>query len=289
MDLAMLLFQVLIIVAVPLVVGLSTGIDRKLTARLQNRRGPPIIQPFYDMGKLLLKKPMLINNLQVVFAGAALLFQAAAFALFVAGGDLLVAFFVSGAGSACLVMGAFSARSPYSYIGGQRELLAIFAYEPVLFLVILSIGLESSFLVGAIGGGLLLQLPLALLALVPVLVILLEKSPYDIPTAHQEIITGPYIEYSGPYLVILEVARWFHLAFVYGIFTLFIWSDDGLVSVIGKVSIAFLALFVAIIIDNITARLTRARMVIFMLTAGIGLVAINLLVLFIFRGVMRWG
>lgn len=286
MDLATLLLQILILILAPLAVGLSMGVDRKITARLQNRRGPPIVQPFYDIGKLLLKRPMLINNLQVVFAGASLLFYAAALALFVAGGDLLIALFVSGAGSACLVMGAFSARSPYSYLGGQRELLAIFSYEPVLFLVILSIGLEFSFLVGDIGGGLLLRLPLALLALVPVLVILLEKSPYDIPTAHQELITGPYIEYSGPYLAIMEVARWFHLAFIYGLFTLFIWSDDATISVLGKVAIAFIALFVTIIIDNTTARLTRGRMVIFMLIAGVGLVAINLLALFIFRGVM---
>lgn len=286
MDLTLLLLQVLIIIIAPLVVGLSNGVGRKITARLQNRRGPPIIQPFYDVGKLLLKRPLLINNLQVIFAGATLLFHTATLALFVAGGDLIIALFVSGAGSACLVMGAFSARSPYSYIGGQRELLAILAYEPVLFLVILSIGLESSFLVSDIGGGLLLSLPLALLALVPVLVILLEKSPYDIPTAHQEIITGPYIEYSGPYLAILEVDRWFHLAFIYGLFTLFIWSDNIAVSVVGKVTIAFVALFATIIIDNITARLTRERMVIFMLTAGVGLVAINLLALYIFRGVI---
>jgi ech hydrogenase subunit B len=284
MDLFTLLLQVLIVIAVPLVVGLSMGIDRKLTARLQNRVGPPILQPFYDMGKLLLKKPMLINNLQVVFAGAALLFQAAAFALFVAGGDLLIVFFVSGAGASCLVMGAFSARSAYSYLGGQRELLAIFACETVLFLVILSIGLESSFLVGDIGGGLLLTLPLALLALVPVLVIMLEKSPYDVPTAHQELITGPYIEYSGPYLAIMELARWFQLAFIYGLFTLFIWSDDAVVSAVGKIAIALVALVVTVLIDNITARLTRERMFTFMLSAGFGLVAINLLALFIFRG-----
>jgi ech hydrogenase subunit B len=286
MDLAMLLLQILVIIVAPLVVGLSTGVDRKITARLQNRKGPPIVQPFYDIGKLLLKRPMLINNLQVVFAGATLLFYASALALFVAGGDLLIMLFVSGAGTACLVMGAFSARSSYSYIGGQRELLAVFAYEPVLFLTVLSIGLQSSFLVSNVGGGLLLRIPLVLAALVPVLVILLEKSPYDIPTAHQEIITGPYIEYSGPYLAIMEVARWFHLAFIYGLFTLFIWSDNVAISVLGKVAIAFIALFATILIDNITARLTRERMVVFMLTAGVGLVAINLLVLFIFNGVV---
>lgn len=284
MDVSAVIVQILVLLIAPLAVGLSMGIDRKITARLQNRVGPPIVQPFYDIAKLVMKRPTLINNLQVVFAGATLLFYASALALFVAGGDLLVTFFVAGAGSACLVMGAMSARSPYSYIGGQRELITVFAYEPVLFLIILAIGLESSFLVTNIQGGLLVTLPLVLLALVPVLVILLEKSPYDIPTAHQEIITGPYIEYSGPYLAVLEVARWFHLAFIYGMFTLFIWSDNVFLSLVGKVAIAFVALLATIVIDYITARLTRERMVTFMLTFGLGLVAINLLILFIVRG-----
>jgi ech hydrogenase subunit B len=284
MDLLVYVLQVLVIIAAPLVVGLATGVDRKITARMQNRRGPPVVQPYYDLGKLLSKRPMLLNELQVVFAGASLLFHAAGLALFVAGGDLLVAFFVSGTGSVCLAMGAFSARSPYSYIGGQRELVAILAYEPVLFLAVLAIGLESSFLVSGIGGGLLYSLPLVLLALVPVLVILLEKSPFDVPTAHQEIMSGPYVEYSGPYLAIMEVARWFQLAFVFGIVTLFFWSADPVVSIAGKLALAFAVLFATIIIDNITARLTRGRMVRFMLTVGIGLVAIDLLVLFVLRG-----
>ncbi|MDW5561722.1 MAG: NADH-quinone oxidoreductase subunit H [Methanomassiliicoccus sp.] len=281
MEVITYILQLLIIILAPLAVGLGAGIDRKITARMQNRLGPPVVQPFYDIGKLLAKRPMLLSRLQVVFAGAALLFHAAALALFVAGGDLIVAFFVSGTGSICLVMGAFSARSPYSYIGGQRELLAILAYEPVLFLVVLAIGLETSFLVSGIGGGLLIALPLVLLALIPVLVILLEKSPFDVPTAHQEIMSGPYVEYSGPYLAIMEVARWFQLAFVFGLVTLFFWSADPVVSAGGKLALAFAVLFVTIIIDNITARLTRGRMVRFMLTVGVGLVAINLLVLFV--------
>lgn len=282
MDPMALILQIAVIILAPLAVGLLRGVDRKLTARMQNRRGPPIVQPFYDMVKLLSKSPILINNLQVTFAGAALLFQAAALALFVAGGDLLIAFFVSGAGSIFLVLGAFSVRSPYSYLGGQRELLAILAYEPVLFLAVLSLGMRSSFLVSELRGGLLEDLPLVLLAMVPVMVILLEKSPYDVPAAHQELISGPYIEYSGPYLAIMEGARWFQLAFVLGVITLFVWNDNTIVSLLGKGAIVLLVLFVTIVIDNITARLTRERMVMFMLTVGIALVAVNLIYLTIF-------
>ncbi len=285
MDYGLLVGQVLLFIIAPLVVGLSTGLDRKITARIQNRVGPPIIQPFYDLVKLFGKSPLLINRAQIIFGGAALLFQAAALALFIAGGDLITAFFISGTGSVSVVMGAFSARSPYSYMGGNRELLTILAYEPVLFLVIIAIGLWSgTFLVSGVRTDLLLALPLALAALVPVLVILTEKSPYDVATAHQEIIAGPYTEYSGPYLALLRLSNWFELAFVYGLFTLFIWSGDPLVGGIGKVAMAFAALFVTIMIDNITARLTRERMVRFMLTVGIGLIAVNLVGLFIAQG-----
>jgi ech hydrogenase subunit B len=218
-----------------------------------------------------------------VFACAALLFQAVALALFVAGGDLLVAFFVSGTGSMWLVLGAFSARSPYSFIGAQRELLAILAYEPVMFLAVLSIGLQGTFIIADISGGLLTALPLILVALIPVLVILLEKSPYDVPTAHQELMSGPYVEYSGPFLAIMELARWFQLAFVYGILTLFFWHENEVISLLGKVAIVLVALFATIVIDNTTARLTRGRMVRFTLTFGMSLVAINLVVLFVLR------
>ena len=244
MDLLAYALQVLTVIVAPLVVGLAMGMDRKITARMQNRRGPPVLQPFYDVGKLLSKRPMLLSELQATFAGAALLFHAAALALFVSGSDLLVTFFVSGTGSVCLVMGAFSARSPYSFIGGQRELLAILAYEPVLFLVVLSIGMRSSFLVGDIQGGLLHDLPLVLLALVPVLVVLLEKSPFDVPTAHQEIISAR-TEYSA-LLGHPGGARWFQLAFVFGMVTLFFWSGDAVISIAGKLALAFAALFATI-------------------------------------------
>ena len=40
----------------PFIGGLLIGIDRKLTARIQNRRGPPIVQPFYDVLKLFGKE-----------------------------------------------------------------------------------------------------------------------------------------------------------------------------------------------------------------------------------------
>ena len=262
----------------PLLVGLSMGLDRKITARLQNRRGPPLLQPFYDLAKLLSKRPQMLGDLQGLFAALSLMFHAVAFGLFASGGDLVVAFFISSMGAVFLVLGAYSAPSPYSHLGAKRELLALLAYEPVLFLVIIAMGANGSFLVSETSRDLLERIPLALAALVPVLVILLEKSPYDVPGAHQELVSGPYVEYSGPFLALLEMGRMYQLAFVYGIAALFVWGPGPLTDVVLKLLLVFVLLFAAILIDNITARLTRRRMVLFMLTAGVGLIALNLIV-----------
>ena len=262
----------------PLLVGLSMGLDRKITARLQNRRGPPLLQPFYDLVKLLSKRPQMLGDLQGLLAALSLMFHAAAFGLFAFGGDLVVAFFISSMGAVFLVLGAYSAPSPYSHLGAKRELLALLAYEPVLFLVIIAMGANGSFLVSETSRDLLERIPLALAALVPVLVILLEKSPYDVPGAHQELVSGPYVEYSGPFLALLEMGRMYQLAFVYGIAALFVWGPGPLTDVVLKLLLVFVLLFAAILIDNITARLTRRRMVLFMLTAGVGLIALNLIV-----------
>ncbi len=47
---------ILFLLLAPIIGGLVSGIDRKLTARMQGRVGPPIFQPFYDVGKLLEKE-----------------------------------------------------------------------------------------------------------------------------------------------------------------------------------------------------------------------------------------
>ena len=274
--------QVALFVLAPIAIGLLLGIDRKVTARMQNRVGPPIVQPFYDLFKLFAKRPMLMNNGQVVFAVACLVLQAAAFALFVAGGDLLIVFFISGAGSVALVLGAFSARSPYSYYGSQRELMQVLAYEPVLLLAILLIGYrEGTLMVRDLEVNLLPGLALALIALFVVLVIKLQKSPYDIATAHQEIVSGPYVEYSGPYLGVTKLSHWFELATLLGIFTLFFWDENLAVSIAGKLAIVAAAMFVAQVIDNSTARLTRERMVRFTVTFGTLLIALNVVLVFL--------
>ena len=275
-DVTEIVVGLVLFILSPVAIGLLLGIDRKITARMQNRVGPPIVQPFFDLVKLMAKAPMVMNNGQVVFAIACLVLQGIAFAVFVARGDLLIVFFVSGAGSVAFVLGAFSARSPYSYFGSQRELLQVLAYEPVVLLAILLIGFDrGTFTISQLDVNFLPSLALALLALLVVLVIKLQKSPYDIATAHQEIVSGPYVEFSGPVLGITKLAHWFELAILLGIFTLFYWNENIVLSIAGKVAIVAFAMFVSQLIDNSTARLTRERMLLFTLIVGTLLIAIN--------------
>ena len=50
----------------PLVGGLLEGADRVLCARMQGRQGPPLLQPFYDMFKLINKQSVVVNNLSLI-------------------------------------------------------------------------------------------------------------------------------------------------------------------------------------------------------------------------------
>ena len=78
----------------PLVGGLLTGVDRRITARLQSRLGPPLFQPFYDIFKLLGKQPQVTNAWLVFSAYVTLISSALSLLLFFMGGDLLLLFFV---------------------------------------------------------------------------------------------------------------------------------------------------------------------------------------------------
>ena len=109
------------ILAAPLIGGLLVGVDRRITARLQNRVGPPLLQPFYDFFKLMGKERIVVNQTQMVYVLAHLLFCIASLVLLVLRQDLLVLIFILAFSTISLVMGAMSVRSPYSKIGAQRD------------------------------------------------------------------------------------------------------------------------------------------------------------------------
>ena len=272
---------VIAVIIAPLIGGLLSGIDRKLTAHMQGRIGPPIIQPFYDVIKLLGKKPMVAGRAQLVFVYAFLALIITAVVLFALRQDLLVVLFVLFFGSLCLPIGALSVKSPYSQLGGHRELLQFLAYEPILLLAAIPIALKTGGFpvvnIFELGQPLLPHLWLTFIALLVVLAIVMRKSPFDISAsehAHQELVRGVITEYSGPYLALIEIGHWYEMVLILSILGLF-WVVGSLwwLSII----IALASWFIMLLVDNINARLTWSWMLKFSWGLGITLVALNIL------------
>ncbi|RLI33145.1 NADH-quinone oxidoreductase subunit H [Candidatus Bathyarchaeota archaeon] len=250
--------SLILVVVAPFIGGILSGIDRKLTARIQNRIGPPIIQPFYDLIKLWGKESFIASNFQVLLAFSYMAFSVVAFSLLVLAQDLLLIVFVVSLADVCLVVGSFSGRSPYSYIGGRRELLQMLSCEPILILAVVGIYMVTkSFLVSSIlklSFPLIAALPAVFLALLIILPIEARKSPFDISAshhAHQEIVRGVFTEFSGPSLALIEFGHWFKLVFFLSLLTLF-WAPNLWLGAV----LAFIFYFIVMIIDNIFPRLT---------------------------------
>ena len=84
---------VLYLVLAPFLGGLLAGLDRILSARMQRRVGPPLLQPFYDVLKLWDKQPIAVNKAVSFYVGGFLLFVLLTGVFFFTGGDILLAVF----------------------------------------------------------------------------------------------------------------------------------------------------------------------------------------------------
>ena len=275
MDYTATLISAMLALATPLIGGLLMGVDRKLTARMQERVGPPLAQPFYDVLKLWGKTPMIASGLQPVLAFGYLGFALVAAGLVTFRQDLLLVLFVTGVADICLTVAAFNAKSPYSYLGGRRELLAMLSYEPVMLLAYVAIFLVTgSFTIRGIyeyGAPLLPVLPAALVALEVVLVIEMKKSPFDLSGyAHQELVRGVFTEFSGYTMALIELGHWTKLATMMMILGLF-WAPSPLVGA----GISFAMFFAALLVDNLYPRLTWQRMLRTTWTVGFALILLN--------------
>jgi len=127
----------------PFIGGLLIGIDRKVTARIQNRAGPPIVQPFYDALKLFGKEDKVVNKTYLVFGAAYLLTVILSLALLLFQYDLLITTFIFGLSFIFLVLAGYSTRSQFGNLGATRELMQMLTYEPILLLAVFLIRLVT--------------------------------------------------------------------------------------------------------------------------------------------------
>jgi formate hydrogenlyase subunit 4 len=254
------------LIAGPLVGGFLAGVDRRITARMQGRFGPPILQPFYDVRKLFEKEPVTVNSGQDFYVMCFLIFVIITGGLFFFGENLLLVIFALTTANLFLVIGAYSSNSPYSQIGAERELLQMMAYEPMVLLTAVGLYMTTgTFRVGDIVASSSLadgSIPLKYLigifiGYLFILTIKFRKSPFDLSLshhAHQELVKGVTTEFSGRTLALIEIAHWYENVFLLGFIFLFFQNGTWYMAVVGIVA-SLLAYFLEIFIDNAFARM----------------------------------
>lgn len=248
------------VILAPFIGGLLAGIDRKITARMQGRIGPPLLQPFYDVRKLLNKDILLINNMQYLFAWCFIIFVVFTGALFFGGYNMLLVFFVLTTAAMFLVLEASSTNSPFSVMGANREMIQMVSYEPMLLLTAvgfyIATGTFSVRDIAAADTPAIMYLPGVFIGFLYILTIKLRKSPFDVSMshhAHQEIVKGITTELSGGMLAIIEISHWYENVFLLGIIALFVLCGHWW-SIPLAIAVCAVAFFLEILIDNTSAR-----------------------------------
>jgi NADH:ubiquinone oxidoreductase subunit H len=170
---------------------------------------------------------------------------------------LLLVIFALTLAAIFFVLGAYKASSPYSFIGAERELIQMMAYEPMILLAAIGMYMVTkSFAVDDIAVHpkmLVLVLPGIFLGFLYTLEIKFRKSPFDLSCSHhvhQELVRGITTEFSGRTLAMIEIAHWYENVFLLGWVYLFFASSPVL-----GVAAALLVFVFVILVDNVFARL----------------------------------
>jgi len=269
------MIEAVLIVLAPVLGGLIYGLERVVRARMQNRQGPPLLQPFYDMVKFFIKERFIVNRLHILLGLLHFITLWVVIGYMIAGGSLLYVIFLHLLASVFIILAGFSVRSVYSHIGANRELLSMVAYEPIFILMAVAFYLQNgSFDIAVIRAQepQILSLGLVFIALLFTIPLKLKKSPFDANEAHQEIVGGVEIEYSGLFYEIIYTAKWLEYVFVYLLVLLFAGS-----SIVLGVILAAGVFLVINLVDNATARVKVADMIKINLIVGLVLCSVNIL------------
>ena len=207
------------------VCGLAVSwIDRFVTARVQMRVGPPPLQPFYDVLKLMIKETcvpeggarwLFLTAPLIGLAGATL-----ASVLLWRGllgspdrfpGDLIALLYLLTMPAVAVILGSFASRNPLASIGGSREMKLMLAYEfPLVLAVLVPVIHSGSIRIDELAARVAVAHPSGVLALLVAVLCVQAKLtlvPFDAPEAETELAGGAYIEYSGPPLAAFKLTR----------------------------------------------------------------------------------
>lgn len=256
-------------IVAPIVGCFLAGLDRVLSARMQGRVGPPLLQPYYDVKKLFAKEKVTVNSVQDAYVICAFIFACVAGGIFFTGGNILFCVFIITLSSLFFIMAAYSSRSPYSEVGAARETVQVMSYEPMVLIFAVAFYMATALLdpdnlfgsfdvssIFSLDAPVITYTILVFLGLLFILTIKLRKSPFDLSMshhAHQEIVRGMTTEMSGSTLGLVEILHWCeNVLFLGWIAIFFIWGEP--LSILLGIAVAFIVYLFEILIDNNFAR-----------------------------------
>ncbi len=212
-----------------LLAPLLTGVVRKLKARLLRRQGPPLLQPYRDLLRLLRKDVVLAESASWLFRVAPYLIFAAIWVaaalvptfatglLFSWSADLIAIVALLGSARFFLALAGLDVGTSFGGIGASREVMIASLAEPAMIMIIFTLALlagttELSSIAGFMlerNVGLRVSLGLALVALIMVAIAENARIPVDNPATHLELTMvheAMVLEYSGRHLAMIELA-----------------------------------------------------------------------------------
>ena len=225
-DLAIQGAQMLLIL---LLAPLLTGFVRKVKARLLRRRGPPLVQPYRDLLRLLRKEVILADSASWLFrvipylifattwVAAALVPTFAAGLLFSWSADLIAIIALLGSARFFLALAGMDVGTSFGGIGSSREVMIATLAEPAMIMIVFTLALLAGstqlsnvavFMLSS-SVGVRVSLALALVALVMVAIAENARIPVDNPATHLELTMvheAMVLEYSGRHLAMIEFA-----------------------------------------------------------------------------------
>jgi len=208
---------------------LLTGFVRKVKARLLRRQGPPLLQPYRDLIRLMRKDVVLAESASwlfrvipyIVFAGtwvaASLVPTFGSGLLFSWSADLIAIIALIGSARFFLALAGLDVGTSFGGIGSSREVMIASLAEPAMLMIVFTLALVAgstqlstmaSYMISP-EVGLRVSLGLAVIALIMVAIAENARIPVDNPATHLELTMvheAMVLEYSGRHLALIDFA-----------------------------------------------------------------------------------
>jgi formate hydrogenlyase subunit 4 len=217
--------MLLVLALAPLLIGFV----RKVKARLLRRQGPPLIQPYRDLIRLMRKEVVLAESASWLFRIVPYLIFAATWVaaslvptfrtglVFSWSADLIAIIALLGSARFFQALAGMDVGTSFGGIGSSREVMMASLAEPAMIMIVFTLALIAGStqlstiaeFMASPAVGLRVSLALALLALIMVAIAENGRIPIDNPATHLELTMvheAMVLEYSGRHLALIELS-----------------------------------------------------------------------------------